>query len=406
MSITIDFILLFILVVIPGLIFKRFYFLGEFSKQFSTKDSVYKSIFYSIVPGVLIQVFGYWIYSLSRTPNFGNKELFSIFNEIFLSTHNYSSITGNFVDNEIQYFLLHEFNVFVLAAFLGFLCYTLIRIFKLDIRFKILRFKNQWYYVFSGEIRAFKKFKNVSSILIDSTVEDNEYKYFPPKIDVLVEGEGKPVLYSGYLIDYDLDYENINNLEKIYLLGAHKFRTLHKDEDPTDLIIEGSRVKVPIKGDLFILKGDKILNMNLTFIPSPELHKGRIEKKKKFDLNNFILHTIYYTGSTINILIFIYLAFINLSFLKDIFPSITDFVKDFNWFDRVLLASVINVGLSLLMPAREENKSRKSKTKGSAENKAKPVKLEKGKLEYESDLFIGKIVILIILAVLHYFISY
>jgi hypothetical protein len=108
MSFTIDFLLLIILVVIPGLLFKRFYFQGEFSKQFSTKDSVYKSVFYSIIPGVLIQLIGYLIYVGVRKHDFTNNDLICVFKELFGSSDNYSNITNEFVEKGISNFILHD----------------------------------------------------------------------------------------------------------------------------------------------------------------------------------------------------------------------------------------------------------------------------------------------------------
>lgn len=62
MSITIGFIALFISIVIPGLLFFRFYYYGEFSKQFTTKDQISKIFFFSIIPGIIIQIHSLLIY--------------------------------------------------------------------------------------------------------------------------------------------------------------------------------------------------------------------------------------------------------------------------------------------------------------------------------------------------------
>ncbi|THF48460.1 hypothetical protein E6C50_14345 [Flavobacterium supellecticarium] len=63
MNLTLGFIAFFIAIVIPGILFRRFFFYGEFSKQFNTKDPVLHSIFFSIIPGIVIQLVCFTIYA-------------------------------------------------------------------------------------------------------------------------------------------------------------------------------------------------------------------------------------------------------------------------------------------------------------------------------------------------------
>src|SRR5690554_7532128 len=74
MAITLDFFLLFLLFIIPGLVFKRLYFFGEFSKQFSLKDNAYTILFFSFIPGIFFQVLGYLVYWLVHDPTFRSEE--------------------------------------------------------------------------------------------------------------------------------------------------------------------------------------------------------------------------------------------------------------------------------------------------------------------------------------------
>src|SRR5690554_8222203 len=70
MAIALDFFLLFLLFIIPGLVCKRLYFFGEFSKQFSLKDNAYTILFFSFIPGIFFQVLGYLVYWLVHDPTF------------------------------------------------------------------------------------------------------------------------------------------------------------------------------------------------------------------------------------------------------------------------------------------------------------------------------------------------
>lgn len=350
MSFTVDFILLFILVVIPGLIFKRFFFFGEFSKQYTTKESIYKSLFYSIIPGILIQLFSYWFYTIVHDPWFDTEDVLTIFKELFSNKTQYSIPTIRFFNEGFNFFLLHEVIVFILAGFTGLLFSRLLRLMRWDIHFKLFRFQNQWYYVFSGEIKRFKKFKHLKRILgeIDGEVVKTNQTHFPPYGDILVEDGGQQNLYTGFIVDYDLDYEDVNNLDRIYLIGASRYRPIREAEDITNLDVRGSRVKVPIKGDVFILEAKNILNMNLTFIPTKKLEKVKSEIWQR------IKEIIYFTCLVLYLLVIIYFAFINSLLLENIFPRITWLIIGYGFFARMLIALTVVQIISLIVPAQTD----------------------------------------------------
>lgn len=54
MNLTTAFLFLFITIVIPGFVFQRIYFFGDFSKQFTTKENVPKLLLASLIPGLII----------------------------------------------------------------------------------------------------------------------------------------------------------------------------------------------------------------------------------------------------------------------------------------------------------------------------------------------------------------
>lgn len=346
MSFTADFILLFILVVIPGLLFKRFFFYGEFSKQFTTKESIYKSLFYSIIPGIILQLFAYWLYMTIRTSQFTNEEILNIFKELFSSKSEYSVSTKLFFSNGFNYFLLHELTVFFLAILSGHFVARIIRFFKLDIHFKILRFQNQWYYIFSGEIRDFRKFKHLKLKIGEKPEinKENDPKSLPPYGDILVENGGEQVLYTGFIVDYDLNYDNLNELDKIYLKGASRYRDFRPEDVENCLETNGIKTKVPIKGDVFILKADKVLNINLTFIPINQF------EQEKNQLWTKVISRIYNIGIIINLFILLYFVFINSSLINRVCPPLNDFVGNANIISRLLLGFTIIQIMTILLP--------------------------------------------------------
>lgn len=383
MSITFGFVLIFTIIIIPGLLFQRFYYFGEFSKQFNTKDTIYKSIFYSVIPGILIQLLGILIYFSAHEISFKNDLIFSIFHEISSPPEEgLSDNTIKFINNSIHLFLIHLLNTYILSISLGYILTTLVRYFNLDKLLKILRFKNQWYYVFSGEILNFKKFKKIGLIIGEIKGEYNKYKHYPPYVDVLIDNNSnESSLYSGYLIDYDLDSNNINNLDKIYLIGAHRFR--EKKDSDSKKIVHGSKAKISIKGDIFILNAKNIQNMNITFIPKSLEKKNNLTKDKKT-----FKEYIYNILLLLKFLTIAYIYLINLNILETLIPQLTLYLSDSSFFQKTLTILIITQFLSLFSP---------EKIKSNNEDEGKFY------FSYNWSEFIGKFLMLVIFSLIYYF---
>ncbi len=67
MDITLGFLVILTLVVLPGLIFRRLYYYGEFSKQFSANHSLFNLLAISCVPGLINLLLILWGYDLFIT---------------------------------------------------------------------------------------------------------------------------------------------------------------------------------------------------------------------------------------------------------------------------------------------------------------------------------------------------
>lgn len=279
MNLTIGFIAFFVSIIIPGILFRRFFFYGEFSKQFNTKDPVLHSMFLSIVPGICLQVLGFTFYYLVLGFNGSFLDIFTILRDVTSDGVNETTATTqDFINNHLTTFFFYSISVFSFSALSGITVSRLIRWQKLDKKYKLFRFQNQWYYIFSGEVLNMKKFKEAYKISFNRDENFNR-DVSTTYADILVSiSEDYRELYTGYVVDYDLNSEDISKLDKIYLLDAYRYKK--KEVDNSDEIVDGnnqnelekrsSRVQKKIPGDVFILKAENIININLTFIPSPE----------------------------------------------------------------------------------------------------------------------------------------
>lgn len=241
----------------PGLVFKRLYFYGEFSKQFSIKEPLYNLIFFAVLPGIVLQLIGYLLYAVmyKGLPLAGCMQGIQT---LFSSGVNDNGSFGILSYLDFSEVLIYQLFICVFSFITGFLSARLIRYLSLDKRSKILRFRNQWYYILSGEILVFKKFKP-HYVHINPSDQKNK-KQFLTHVDVVIEAPAGFEMYSGFVIDYDLKNSDPSELDKLYLKGASRYVTNSKDG-----AIRSRGEKIEIPGDVFILETDKLLNMNVSY---------------------------------------------------------------------------------------------------------------------------------------------
>lgn len=361
MNLTLGFIAFFISIIIPGILFRRFFFYGEFSKQFNTKDPVIHSIFFSIIPGIVIQLFCSVFYNFLIGTKTTFFDIFTVFKDFTSDTFE-NETTKNFIKNDLTTFLSYIICVFVFSAFIGFLSSRIIRIFKWDLKYKLFRFKNQWYYIFSGEVLNMKKFKETQRFSLNKN-KNFEQDTFLTYADILlyVGSDDKKELYTGYVADYELLSEDITQLDKIYLIDTHRYkkkdiRYNEKENEIIELDKENtskSRNRIKVPGDVFILDAKKIVNINLTYIPSN--HKIEDKKKKYIDRKQRFfkyLQGFYFSLFLLVILshfVYEYLPIKNYSYLYNYFYSISSWGK-------IISVIFINQILSIIIPLDENNK--------------------------------------------------
>ena len=358
MNLTLGFIALFISIIIPGILFRRFFFYGEFSKQFNTKDPVLHSIFFSVIPGIVIQIFTFIIYNFSLGFDSSFLDVFVIFRDITSDgTNETEEATKKFINNDLITFLLYSLGVFLFASFSGWFCSRMIRVFNLDKKYKIFRYNNQWYYIFSGEVLKMKKFEEAHKFSFKNNKGD-EQDTLMTYADILVsvsEQNDRKELYTGYVVDYDLKSDDISQLDKIYLIDTHRYKKKEnvkddkdeiKDENPT---LSRNRLKVP--GDIFVLNAKNIVNLNLTYIPSI---KKKIEKKQKEAKRQVLYSNFQLIYLMLIILVILTHVFYKLLGLENTFLS-NYFAKTGFW-GKFLGVLFVNQILVLLLPDAGEDK--------------------------------------------------
>ncbi|MBF7090442.1 hypothetical protein IUY40_02640 [Flavobacterium sp. ALJ2] len=234
---------LFILFVFPGIVFRRFYYVGEFSKQFNSSNWL-NTFYISLIPGLIIQIISYFVFIsfIYKKPITGKYEFINVVYNKLKS----NSLPRELFDLKLFFWIcIYMFVTVVISFFMAQICWQLVRMLKLDKRFMPLRFNNYWHYYLSGESLSFKDFKGIlagkEAILTEA--------------DVLVDlGNGINKLYKGFIRQHTI-CRNTGELKAIYLTDVRRFTSYPPPNN----------IKV-VPGHIMIIPAEKIININLNYI--------------------------------------------------------------------------------------------------------------------------------------------
>lgn len=330
MNITAGLILLFLNIFLPGVLYLRFYYKGEYSKQFSTKIPLIQLAAHSAIPGFLIQVLGICVYRLMDN-DFSLSGALRIYNDLLSTKSEFSENTVDFLDKDMLLYCGYTIGLLFFSAAVGFMLHNMVRYTRLDRKFKLLRFHNTWSYVFNGEISKFPKHE---SLFKNLEVNNKVDKVLFVIADVLiVEGE-KTSLYSGYVADYDLESGGKNSLDRIYLLEPRRYKK--KDN--------GHEV-VPIPGSLFSIETKNLVNLNLTYVPKKTNRKHGIAKESSLRKK---IKSSWTNSLPWAFLVVILLALNSVHFYLLPFLKFHWFANELNWFQMSLFSFTELLGILVL----------------------------------------------------------
>jgi hypothetical protein len=238
MNIALTSFVLFLLLV-PGIIFRRFYYTGEFSKQYF-KSSALELVFSTVIPATLLHCL--WMFLANKWFRQG----IDVATVTDIITGNHSSkhwpATLTVFKNSYHNIVVYNISLWFFSAGIGLLFKFIIRKTKLDRKIKMFRFQNEWFYLLSGEYLDFPKVRgNSKNILITY-------------VDVLVKNEAGDFIYQGILEDYLLSKEGA--LELLYMSAA---RCRPMDDS-------ASKGFQKIHGRIFIIPYAQIKNINITYL--------------------------------------------------------------------------------------------------------------------------------------------
>ncbi|MCG8813980.1 hypothetical protein G1K66_12015 [Tenacibaculum finnmarkense] len=244
MNIAVSSIVIFLLL-LPGIVFRRFYFTEEFSKQYF-KQNFFELFVSSIIPSVFIHFF------LSfGSAIIGNHIDLEILGQL-LTYRGYPEEAFKNIQNNINKIATYYIISLIIGIICGYFSKKIIRNFNFDSRKKIFRFKNSWHYIFSGE---FFNFPRASFDLIEDSFDIIDFIY----IDALVESSEGTIIYDGILVDYELS--NNGGLDNITLKNVQ--RRMMKDD------AEKKYYEIP--GHIMVIPFETVINLNFSYYKLTEI---------------------------------------------------------------------------------------------------------------------------------------
>lgn len=243
--------LVILLILLPGISYRRGYFSGEFSNQYTNKDffQLFVNTLFPSIIGYLI--FLPLIYCLGYTYNL----------QVLLGILSSEETLVQYSVKEIDFYkieiIVFQISLNISAFLVGLGFRNLIVGKSYDTKSKFFRYKNIWHYLLSGKFMMFKR----SQIeLLKNKIEDVDITY----VDALLVVGEEAFIYTGILVDYELSNEG--GLDLLYLRDAQRKKVNATSETKTiDSIGEDTEYH-NISGHIIILKYQNIINLNLSFI--------------------------------------------------------------------------------------------------------------------------------------------
>lgn len=248
MNIALSTIVLFF-VLIPGILFRRFYFSEEFSKEYF-KETFFALFVSTFLPSIVFHFVWYFLVQILQF----KVDLYIIAD--ILSKQPTKSSFENIEENAVN-ILLYNLSLFTIACISGYYCKQIVRFKKWDRTYKFFRFQNSWHYILKGE---FFDFPRADITLDEDTVEGIEFVF----VNAIIEIKESTLLYDGILVDYELSGDG--GLKNLSITEATR-RKIGDDSTITDTGTknDNSHTYYPIEGHILVLKYSEIKNLNFTY---------------------------------------------------------------------------------------------------------------------------------------------
>ncbi|MCG8323251.1 MAG: hypothetical protein MI921_27375 [Cytophagales bacterium] len=239
---------------IPGLIFRKFYFTEEFSKEYFKQS--YFELFFEAFPIASVLYFLWLLLAFLL----GHNIDIILLGKLLMGQCQAVEVFQHIQNQSANIFWFH-FSLYIFSGFSGYGFKLMVRSKKWDRKCKIFRFKNKWHYLVKGEIYDFPR---IISPLRKNIAKDIEAVY----VDALVSTDEGTIIYEGVIFDYELS----NNGSLEYILLTEVERRYLKDDNYNSL-----PYKIP--GNVLFISNSEIINLNFTYWYFEQWNNGKVQPK-------------------------------------------------------------------------------------------------------------------------------
>ena len=207
-------------------------------------------VFWAVFPSIVMHFLSYAILLVAKSILYFDFDITVVLSKTLFegNSEEYASVFLTYL-----YYCTYVIAVSFCA---GHISRKIVRIFKLDRKFRLFRFSNDWHYLLSGEFLDFPE------------VPDNPEEVSFKLVNVLTEVGGKQMIYIGELIHFTLSDEG--GLENIVLKDA-KRRLLEDD------LLENRYYEIP--GRYITIPYKTIININIRYFYLEEITSEYDEDK-------------------------------------------------------------------------------------------------------------------------------
>lgn len=215
---------------LPGIIARRVYLSFPYAKRYAI-TSIADEIALSIIPALLLQ------FAMVEAVEYFTSyrvDLVLLGDLLTGSAQATAAVFANF-ERWLVPIAFYNFMLLALAAAIAWLMRQIVIRGRLDLRFRPLRFSNEWYYFLTGR-ECDRQPNDIALVMVDAlAVVGNE-----------------TFIYSGRLDSYKLGRDG--NLDYICLTNTRRWTSPH------------ALAPVSIHGEALVLLYDTIANLNISFV--------------------------------------------------------------------------------------------------------------------------------------------
>lgn len=236
-----------ILLILPGIIFTLSLYNSD--EPFDYTPLTHKTI---------ISLFATVVFPFIWTPLFIKITSYEInFSKLLeiVAGQNINQLLQSITLSDLSYFCIYIITIYIFAFVVGVILNKLIKGFKLDAKFKMLKLESPWYYLLKGY----------------------DWEIGEPDLIIItatVELAGKGYLYNGYLENYYLDKNG--ELDRLILTNTRRrnIKNDHRSEKHGEKTAKSLDDRFyPIDGHNFVLKYSDIKSLNIQFLKIDSVNK-------------------------------------------------------------------------------------------------------------------------------------